>query len=401
MAYRNVFRNWRRTLVTTLAMGFAGLVMILFASLMEGLLQASEKNAVAMDTSDIQIHTKGYRDDPDLYKRIEDPEVIIKNLKAAGFNAAQRLYGYGLVASGSTSAGVQIRGIDIPNESKVTLVHNHVMTGNWLDTGDPGGVVLGRKLARTLGVKQGDELVFVGQASDGSMANDLYSVRGILKSIGEEVDRAGLYMVDDEFRRLMVLDEGAHEIAVTRPASDMDLSLARERVAEIAPEYEVLDWKGLKPVIARILDLADIQMIIMVSITYVAVAMIVLNAMLMSVMERFRELGIMKAIGVTPWQIMLLVYMETIVQIFMASIIALILGTSASYYFQGHGIDLTRLADGVSFAGVAMDPIWRAQITQQALIVPIAFLFIIGLLAVLYPAVKAALIRPVTAIHHR
>jgi ABC-type lipoprotein release transport system permease subunit len=401
MAYRNIFRNWRRTLVTTLSMGFAGLIMILFASLMEGLLQASEKNAVAMDLGDIQIHAHGYRDDPDLYKRIKNPEKIVKTIKAAGFHASQRLYGFGLMASGSASAGVQLRGIDIFNESKVTQIHNHILTGSWLDKNHPRGVVLGKKLARTLGVEPGDELVFVGQASDGSMANDLYNVRGILKSVGEEIDRAGLYMFDEEFRRLMVVYEGAHEIAVMRPDRSTDLMAARDRVATLAPDYETLDWQTLKPVIARILDLADVQMIIMVAITYVAVAMIVLNAMLMSVFERIRELGIMKAIGVTPWQIMFLVYMETIVQIVMASVIALILGTSVSYYFQKNGLDLSSIADGASFAGVAMDPIWRAQITPEALLVPIEFLFIIALLAVLYPAIKAAVIKPVSAIHYR
>ena len=340
MASRNVLRNWRRTLVTTLAMGFAGLIMILFASLMEGLLQASERNAVAMDLGDIQIHAYGYRDDPDLYKLIKNPEKIVKAIKAAGLYATQRLYGFGLVASGSASAGVQLRGIDLVNESKVTQIHNHVFAGRWLDKNAPKGVVLGKKLAKTLGVKPGDELVFVGQASDGSMANDLYNVRGILKSVGEEIDRAGLYMIIKEFRKLMVVDEGAHEIAVMRPDRSTDLVAARDKVASLAPGYETLDWRSLKPVIARILDLADAQMIIMVSITYVAVAMIVLNAMLMSVFERIRELGIMKAIGVTPWQIMLMVYMETIVQIVMASIIALLLGISVSYHFPGNSMRL-------------------------------------------------------------
>ncbi len=379
-------------MVTTLAMAFAGFIMILFASLMEGLLQASEK---------IQIHAHEYRNDPDLYKRIENPETLLKALEKEGFYAAPRLYGFGLMASGSTSAGVQLRAIDPERETKVTQVNNHVLTGNWLDKNKPVGVVLGRKLAKTLAVKPGDEIVFVGQASDGSMANDLYYVQGILKSVGEEIDRAAVYMLNREFERLMVIDKGVHEIAVMRPDRGTDLDKATRDVKRIASEYETMNWKDLKPVIARILDLADAQMIIMVSITYIAVAMIVLNAMLMSVFERIRELGIMKAIGVTPWQIIIMVYVETLVQLVMASVTAFILGTAASLYFQNNGIDLSALAGGASFGGVAMDPIWKARITANALLIPIEFLFIIALPAVLYPAVKAALIRPVAAIHHR
>ncbi len=400
MASRNVIRNWRRTLVTTLAMGFAGFIMILFASLTEGLLYTSERNAVAMNLGDMQIHTEGYRDDPDLYKRIDNASDLVRKLQQAGFHAAQRVYGFGLAAAGSASAGVQLRGIDLTNEATVTQIHKHVMQGNWLADTDPKGVVIGKKLGRTLNVKPGDEVVIIGQASDGSMANDLYTVRGILKSIGEEVDRAGFFMVERAFRELMVLPQGAHEITVMRPDRSRDLESATTQVAALAPGYETLNWRSLRPVIARILDLADAQTIVMVLITYVAVAMIVLNAMLMSVFERIRELGVMKAIGVTPWQILLLIYVETMAQVTVASIIALSSGWSVARYFQNNGIDLSAIAGSTSFGGVAIDPIWYAYVTKEAVIIPIVFLFIIAAAAVIYPAIKAAVIRPVKAIYY-
>ncbi|MES0445520.1 MAG: FtsX-like permease family protein [Desulfobacterales bacterium] len=400
MASRNVIRNWRRTLVTTLAMGFAGFIMILFASLTEGLIYTSERNAVAMNLGDMQIHTEGYRDDPDLYKRIDNASDLVRKLQQTGFHAAQRVYGFGLAAAGSASAGVQLRGIDLTNEATVTQIHKHVMQGNWLADDDPKGVVIGKKLGRTLNVKPGNEVVIIGQAADGSMANDLYTVRGILKSIGEEVDRAGFFMVERAFRELMVLPQGAHEITVMRPDRSRDLESATTQVAALAPGYETLHWRSLRPVIARILDLADAQTIVMVLITYVAVAMIVLNAMLMSVFERIRELGVMKAIGVTPWQILLLVYVETMAQVTVASIIALSSGWSVARYFQNNGIDLSAIAGSTSFGGVAIDPIWYAYVTKEAVIIPIVFLFIIAAAAVIYPAIKAAIIRPVKAIYY-
>ncbi len=401
IAFRNVFRNWRRSLVTTLAMGFAGFVMILFASLMEGMLHTSERNAVIMNLGDIQIHANGYRDDPDLYKRIDDASDLIRKLQAAGFFATQRLYSSALAAAGSTSAGVQLRGINLANEATVTQIHNHVMQGNWLDEKYPMGVVIGRKLARTLSVKPGDEIIIVGQASDGSMANDLYTVQGVLKSVGEDIDRAGLFLVEQTFRELMVLPKGAHEIAVMRPDRSRLLKSAREHVASLAPAYETMDWRQLSPVIARILDLADGQILFMLLITYVAVAMVVLNAMLMSVFERIREFGIMKAIGVTPLGLVLMIYFETIVQVIMASVMAVGMGWPISCYFQNHGIDLSSISGGISFGGVAIDPVWRAYVTMEAITLPIIFLFMVAVVAVIYPAVKAAIIRPVEAIHHQ
>ncbi len=400
MARRNVFRNWRRTLVTTLAMGFAGFIMILFAALMEGLLQTSERNAVSMNLGDVQIHAEGYRDDPDLYKRIENADDLVSQLQQAGFHATSRVYGFGLAAAGSTSSGVQLRGINLTNEATVTQIHKHMMQGNWLVDNDPKGVVIGKKLARTLGVKPGDEVVIIGQAADGSMANDLYTVRGILKSVGEDVDRAGFFMVESSLRELMVLQRGAHEISVMRPDRSDDLEAATAQVSALALGYETMNWRQLQPVIARILDLADAQTIIMVLITYVAVAMLVLNAMLMSVFERIRELGIMKAMGVTPWQITLLIYAETMIQVTVASVIAFLSGWSLSNYYKVNGIDLSAISSGASFGGVAIDPIWYAHVTTEAVLIPIVFLFIIAVVAVIYPAIKAAVIRPVKAIHY-
>jgi ABC-type lipoprotein release transport system permease subunit len=401
IAYRNVFRNWRRTLVTTLAMGFAGFIMILFATLMAGFIKTSEQNAVAMDLGDIQIHAQGYRNDPDLYTRIMNADSLVKSIQENGFYAAQRLYGFGLAAAGSTSAGIQLRGVDLVNEATVTQIHNHVMQGDWLSDKDTHGVVIGKKLARTLGVKPGDEVVIIGQASDGSMANDLYIVRGILKSVGEVLDRSGFFMLANSFRELMVIPEGAHEIAVMRTDRSRDLEEATSQIAALAAGYETLNWRQLRPTIARLLDVADIQIMVMILITYIAVATVVLNAMLMSVFERIRELGIMKAIGVKPFQIVRLIYLETMVQVTVASLLALSSGWLVARYLQKHGIDLSSISSGASFSGVAMDPIWYTYITREALVLPVVMLFIISAIAVIYPAFKAAFIQPVKAIHYR
>ncbi|MDX8393504.1 MAG: FtsX-like permease family protein [Mariprofundales bacterium] len=400
LASRNVYRNRLRSLVTTLAMAFACFIMILFSTLMEGMILGSERQVVEMNMGDIQIHQTGYLEEPDIYTTIPNTSAILNTLQQHGFHAAPRLYASGLLAANMASAGVQLRGIDLTHEKQVTKLFEHVETGRWLSEDKKMSVVLGKKLAATLGVALGDELVFIGQSADGYMANDIFYVQGILKSVADGIDRTAVFMLADSFRELMVTPEGAHEIVVIRNDRTIAIENATTHVKALVPDAEVKNWKELMPVVAQMLETANAQTIIMLIITYIAVATIILNAMLMTVFERIHEYGIMKAIGVRPWQIVRLIYTETLIQALLASSIALIFGWWVSYYFERDGIDMSSFAEtSISFGGIAFDPIWYAHITPSAIFIPIAFLILIALLAVIYPATKAAVIKPIDAIY--
>lgn len=401
LASRNVRRNWHRSLVTILAMAFACFIMIFFSALMEGMMLGSERSVVAMNMGDIQIHAHGYRDDPDLYTVIDNANALVNALNQEGYRAASRIYAYGLMAANMASSGVQLRGIDLKQEVQVTELYRHLGVGQWLDASDGNGVVLGKKLAGTLGVSLGDELVFVGQSTDGYMANDLFRVRGILKSVSDGIDRMGVFMPEKTLRELMQLKDGAHEIVVIRPDRTTDLAAETARVEALASGLEVKNWKQLMPVVARMIETADVQIMIMLVIFYIAVATVVLNAMLMNVFERIHEFGIMKALGVSPMQLVALVFAETFIMTLLASLAGLLGGWWISDHFQSNGLDMSALAGSISFGGIAFDPVWYAAITPEALAYPVIFLLLVAAVAVIYPAAKAAMLRPVRAIYFR
>jgi len=406
LSLRNSGRNVQRTLVTTLSMAFACFIMILFSSIMAGFLHGSERQVVEMNMGDIQIHARGYLDDPDIYTTLSDGEAILQQLDRLGLQAAPRLYGGGLLAANMASAGVQLRGVDLAREAKVTQLSQHMGQGEWLDGKDLHHVVLGKKLAGTLGVAVGDELVFVGQSADGFMANDMYEVRGILKAVADGIDRSAMYMPEASFRQLMAMPRGTHagvhEVVVRRAHPNDDLNALTDQLQARFPNDEVKNWRQLMPVIATMLEGADAQMMVMLMITYIAVASIILNAMLMTVFERMHEFGIMKAVGVSPWQIVRLIYAETLIQVVAASLLALMLGWWGAHYLELHGIDMSSFNSGsISFSDIAFDPIWYAYVTPQAFYMPTLFLLLMAMLAVIYPAAKAALIRPIDAIYYR
>lgn len=401
LACKNVLRYRFRSRVTIGAMAFAGCIMIFYASLLEGWLGAMETNAVAMEMGELQMHAPGYLFDPDLYAMIPDTGAVLEQATEAGFIASARLLGGGLAAAHENSTGVSIRGIDPVSEARVVRLHNHIRDGEWLAAGVTGEVVIGQQLATILGVGPGSEIVLISQAADGSMANDLFVVRGVLKSVGQGIDRAGLFMNAADFRDFFSFRKGAHEIVLKRVEAGIPLDQATRDLAAGFPELEVKNWRQLQPTLARLLDLSDVSLVIMLLITYAAVGMLTMNAMLMAVFERMPVFGVMKALGFSGFRLFGLILCETLIQVTIAAAIAVAAGWPLSLYFERRPIDFSfLLSESSTIAGIAFEPQWYCRVTAGSILLPVVLLYVAALLAICYPALKAALISPVRAIHH-
>lgn len=373
-------------------------VMILYAGMMDGYLEGMERNILELEVGDLQIFPLEYRDDPSIYTRIANPEAILELLAAEGFNATARLLAYGMAAAGNASAGVSFRGIDIERDARVSLIHREVQAGRWLDRDDPRGVVLGSRLARMLDVDPGAELVVLTQAADGSMAYDLYRVRGVLRSVGDETDRTGVFMAQEALRELIAVPSGSHQIIVRRPAG-ANLEQSEARVRELVLQHDVKTWRQLLPTLASMMDSARGAIMAMFLIVYMAIGILILNATLMAVFERVREFGVLKAIGAGPFDVLRLIMLESGIQVGLAILLGVAISTPTLWFLTTTGLDLSSLA-GVSVMGIAMDPIWRASVSPQVFSMPIVILFVIVMTAAIYPALKAALIQPVEAMRH-
>lgn len=399
MAWRNVWRNTRRSMVTMMAMTFGLWVMILYSGLMEGYLMGMEEDVLEYEVGDIQIQAEGYLDRPDLYTRIADPDTIVASLEAQGFRAAPRLLAGGLASTGDASAGVSFRGIDIARDQQTLAVDTRIREGSWLQADDPKGVVLGRRLAKALGAKIGGELVVLSQAADGSMANDLLTIRGILAPISDGTDRTAIFMQAAMFRDLMALPDGAHQIIVRRPyETPLDAALTIAQAA--APGEDVRTWRQIMPTIATMVDSARSLIVVIFAIVYLAIGILILNAVLMAVFERIREFGVMKAIGVGPGSVLLLILSETAIQTGLAVASGMLLSLPFVWYMSTYGIDVGALG-GTSMMGLAMKEIWYGVFGPAQFLSATAVLVVIVFGAALYPAVKAARIQPVEAMRYR
>ncbi len=401
MAWRNVWRNTRRSGVTIAAMTFSLLMMTCVTSFYEGMLVRMESKITDVEMGDIQIHDPDYRNSPSLYKHMQGSKSVAGSLERANYQTAERLLGSGLVASDETSAGAAIFGLDVDEDADVSLVFERISEGDWLRESDPRGVVIGRALARTLNISVGDELVVLSQAYDGSMANDLFRVRGILSSISEVTDRGGIFMLSATFRDFYVLQGGAHRLVVKRPDDvELDQALLDVKRVTLNQELEVKSWRELSPILASLIDSALQLVQIGFLIIYVAVVILLLNAMLMAVFERVREFGILKAIGVGPASVLALILMEGVIQTLIAISLAVLLSAPALWFIVNVGFDIRGLS-GVSMMGMSFDPIWTGVFSAKTIYMPLSTMLIVVLLGIFYPAIKAARITPLEAIHHQ
>jgi putative ABC transport system permease protein len=399
MAWRNVWRNQRRSLVTMAAMTLALCVEILYSGLVTGYLQGMEDDVLDLEVGDMQVFAGDYLDKPSLYTVIEDPNPLLARLDEMGYPASARLLGGGLAAAGEFSAGVALRGVDVAQDAKVTLIGEKVADGTWLDPADLHGVVIGRRLAKTLAVKPGDELVILSQAADGSLANDLYTVRGVLMGVADATDRTAIFLNAAAFRELMVFPEGAHQMIVRRP-KNVELEAAAATVKGLDGSLTVKTWKELMPVVASMLESTQGLILIVFFIIYVAVGILILNAMLMAVFERIREFGVLKALGMGPLPVMNLILVESAIQTGIAVVAGVTLAIPGMWYLGNVGINVGKLG-GMSAVGLAMRPVWYGIYDSDTLSGPLAMLVLIVFVAVLYPACKAAWIRPVAAMRYQ
>ncbi|MBN2344619.1 MAG: ABC transporter permease [Deltaproteobacteria bacterium] len=402
LAWRNIWRNKRRSVVTIAAMSLALFAMVQYSGFMRGYQIDLENSAVAVEMGNIQIHAADYPSNPSLYKLLNHPNELVRRIEAenAACDASARLLGSGLVASEHNSAAAQFRGIDVHNDKRVSDIYKRIKFGKWLSPDAPGGVVIGEQLARILGVKVGDELVFLSQAYDGSTANSLFTVRGIIANAGSSVDRAGVFINRHALADFFSMENTAHQIIV-RNRSDRPDSTIAARIRKITSGASVQTWTEIAPELASMIKYMGSALFFMYIIVYIAIGIVVLNAMLMAVFERISEFGVLKAIGVGPLGVFRIILTETFLMLCCSIVGAATFSVPIGYWLATRGIDFSKQMDSVSVSGVGVNPIMKAVFDAHTVAAPVVVMSIIVFVAVLYPGLKAALIQPVNAIRHQ
>ena len=400
MSWRNLWRNSTRTNVTITAVALCIAILIIFQSLIIGLIGKAVYNTTNLVVGEVQIHAAGYLDDRSIYKSLKNVEEIRAVAKENNIGMVERSYGFGLISSGTKSAGTQFWGIDPESELKYFDFANHIYEGNFLTKTSLKKVVLGNKLARSLAAELGTELVIFVQGADGSLGNELFYVTGILGNVADNIDRGAAIILRDDFDILFSTNNFIHEIALNSKGK-LEAEEIQKLMSVKATGAAVETWKELMPTIAIMTEKMSVFMLTMFSLIFtIAASLGVMNTLVMSTYDRMKEFGIIRAIGATPWLIIRQVSLEAILLTFLASIIGTVIGLSIAIYLQVYGIDISGKGN-LAFGGIVFDPIWRASVSLKSVFLPVVLMMLTSIVASIYPASIAARIKPVEAIHYK
>ena len=400
VSWRNLWRNRTRTNVTIAAVALCIAILIIFQSMIVGLIEKAVFNTTNLVIGEVQIHANGYLNDKSLYKDLKNTEKIKSIAKKNNIGLVERSYGFGLISSGTKSAGTQFWGVNPESELMHFDFAEHINQGTFLNSSSSNKIVLGNKLALSLAAEVGTELVVFVQGADGSLGNDLFYVSGILKNVADNIDRSAAIILENDFNILFSSNNMIHEIALNSKGNFEAEEIQNLMSAEIK-DVEIDTWKQLMPTIALMTEKMSVFMRTLFSLIFIIAAGLgVMNTMIMSTYDRMKEFGIIRAIGATPWRIIKQVSLESFILTFIASIIGTVVGLSAALYFQKYGFDVSGQGN-ISFGGVVMDPIWKASVSLGIILLPIGLMMLTSILSSLYPASIAARIKPVEAIHYK
>ncbi len=408
LGWRNLWRNPRRSLLSIGAVAVAFAVLMTLESLREGSAAQMLDSGTRLMLGHLQVHARAYLEDRNLYDTIggdegTDVQALVAALESTpGVRAAApRAIAFGLLSTGSRSAGAELLGVDPAREARVTRLLDTLVSGDGLGAAPPNSVLLGRTLAEELDATVGHEVAVVTQSADGAIGNELLRVRGIFRTGLAVVDRSLAVLQLADLQSLMALGPARiHELAARVDDAEHAQAVADllSRSGTLPPGARVEAWNALAPALVDYLRLLRGWNWVVVLIVGLFAAFGVLNCMLMAVFERTHELGVLAALGFRPSQALAMIVAECLCLAAMGLAAGFALGGVGVAYFVWHGWDLTRWATGLTIAGVLVDPVlhgafaWRS--TPRIAVMLTAIMVLAGLL----PALRAARMKPVEAL---
>lgn len=419
MAWRNLWRHGRRSVLTALAMALGMAMCMSVISLYDGIFGVMRTLMIDQMVGHVQITHSAFPTRRGLYDTLHQAEELLSRIDALpeSRGSVARVHGQALLGTENRSAGVRLVGIDPAREQAVTKVQETVPSslpggadpGRFLADAPAREIVIGFDLARDLRVEVGDELVAITQDAYGGIGNEAYTIVGLTRSGDEAMDRSGAWLHLTDLQALLALDDQVHEVRVLASTDEQPVVGALlSALTATLPDGLIQDddatalvtpWWDIDPMAAQLMEMRGISQLMVLIVVFGLVSLGVVNTMLMSVLERTRELGVIKALGLRPRGIVWLVLFEALLLSLLAAGIGVVIGSGLIAYMMSVGIPFDIGEDeGLGFGGVIFPSRLYGGVSVEVIVEPIVGVIVSAVLAALLPALRAARLQPVDAI---
>ncbi|MEJ2595300.1 MAG: ABC transporter permease [bacterium] len=389
ISWRNIWRNKVRSLVIifSIALGiFAGVAATAF---MKGLAEQRIQKVIRTELSYLQVHKEGFRQTNDFKGFMPDASELVTRIGKLPHvsGVSGRIVVQAMIATAETASGVLVMGVDTTSEPKVTNIHEKLVEGDYFRSISRNPILIGEKLAEKLNAKLRTRIVITLQDTANNVVSGLFRVSGIFSTNNNIYDETHVFVQADDIRKLAELPpDAAHEIAINIDDNE-NLPVVESEVENLSGSYEVMNWKALSPEMNYLTEAMDLYMYIFIIIILLALLFGIINTMLMVVMERTKELGMLMAIGMNKFRIFNMIVLESIMLSLTGGVVGIVIGALFSKWKSTDPIDLSMWAAGYeqlgydAFVYLSLEPIMLVNITVLVIIT--------GIIAALYPAYKA------------
>jgi len=383
-------------IITAIALGvFAGVYTIAF---MFGWINQRINAVINTEISHIQVHHPEYIETNDVHNYIPD----IKTIQSAAENktqvkaASSRVLSTCMISSAETGSGVQLVGINPDQEQQVTNLHEKLVEGNYFEETKKNQLVIGKKLADKLKVKLRSKVVVTLTEMDGTLTGGAFRITGIYQTANSEYDERKAFVRASDLKRLINIDEKAgHELAILLKENNMEQKVADQLKTEFS-NLEVMSWLEIMPDMKMMNESMNLMMYIFVVIILLALGFGIVNTMLMVILERIKEIGMLMAIGMNKIRVFSMIVLETIYLSLTGGVIGIALAVVLTAITGKTGLDLSLWAEGLNSLG--FDAVIYPEIGFDAVIVVTFLVILTGVIAAIYPARKAIKLKPADAL---
>ncbi len=402
IGWRNLWRNKRRTLITIAAIAFATAVFMFTRGLQYGTYEVNIQEITHLFSGALQIQHRDYRDTPNLFHSFELNDSLLQKVKnIPGIRAVTpRLYTEGLIAYNRNSLGVSLIAIDPRTEPQVTTIHRKIRHGRFLTPGHRWEIIVGQTLLKNLNAQVGDTVVLLTQGFDGSMGNMKFVIVGSMRTGSREVDQFGVIFSLADAWELLTMDGRIHALVVDVANLKHLKTIQRTVQAQLqGTPLVALTWEELLPEFKQSIELDNSSGFLFLILLVIVVAFGVLNTMLMSITERFREFGIMLSVGMRNERLNIVVLWEGIFLTTIGLVLGVLIAGGVNYYIQLHPIvfggEIAKIYEEYGFL-----PVLSSTVELRVWIQTIVSIGGISLLALIYPLVKVFHLEPLKGLRY-